>query len=205
MMVVLEGELQARFEGANENVFTTHAGAVSGILPYSRMKVFPANGRAVKPSRILIFPAAKFDELLSHLPELGRRLVATMVDRTREATRGEQQRDRLAALGKLSAGLAHELNNPAAAARRAAERLRSSVAEFRSSASKLEALQLTPARDGRHRDVRIHLLRGRARDRRAEGERASGRDRGDSASAWNPGRLAVCIGAGGIGRSTRRR
>ena len=124
MAVVLEGELQGRVEGANENVFTTHAGAVTGVLPYSRMKVFPATGRAVKPSRILIFPAAEFDALLSHLPELGRRLVATMVDRTREATRGEQQRDRLAALGKLSAGLAHELNNPAAAARRAAERLR---------------------------------------------------------------------------------
>jgi signal transduction histidine kinase len=107
------------------------------------MKVFPGTGRAVKPSRILAFPAAKFDDLLTHLPELGRRLVATMVDRTRESTRGEQQRDRLAALGKLSAGLAHELNNPAAAARRAAERLRSSVAEFRSSTGKLEALQLT--------------------------------------------------------------
>jgi signal transduction histidine kinase len=143
MIVVLEGELQARFEGANENVFTTHAGTVSGILPYSRMKVFPANGRAVKPSRILIFPSGRFDDLLTHLPELGRRLVATMVDRARESTRGEQQRDRLAALGKLSAGLAHELNNPAAAARRAAERLRSSVSEFRSSTSKLEAFQLT--------------------------------------------------------------
>ena len=124
MMVVLEGELQGRLEGANENVFTTHAGAVTGVLPYSRMKVFPANIRAVQPSRALTFPAAEFNDLLSHLPELGRRLVATMVDRTREATRGEQQRDRLAALGKLSAGLAHELNNPAAAARRAAERLR---------------------------------------------------------------------------------
>ncbi len=145
MIVVLEGELQARFEGANENVFTTHAGAVSGVLPYSRMKVFPGTGRAVKPSRILAFPAAEFDALLTHLPELGRRLVATMVDRTRESTRGEQQRDRLAALGKLSAGLAHELNNPAAAARRAAERLRSSVAEFRSAASTLETLQLTAA------------------------------------------------------------
>ena len=145
MIVVLEGELQARFEGANENVFTTHAGTVSGILPYSRMKVFPGNGRAVKPSRLLIFPSARFDDLLTQLPELGRRLVATMVDRTRESTRGEQQRDRLAALGKLSAGLAHELNNPTAAARRATERLRTSVAEFRSSASKLESLQVTPA------------------------------------------------------------
>jgi signal transduction histidine kinase len=145
MAVVLEGELQGRVEGANETVFTTHAGTVTGVLPYSRMKVFPGTGRAVRPSRILIFPAAEFDALLSHLPELGRRLVATMVDRAREATRGEQQRDRLAALGKLSAGLAHELNNPAAAARRAAERLRCAVVEFRSSASKLEATQLTPS------------------------------------------------------------
>ena len=80
------------------------AGTVSGILPYSRMTVFPANGRAVKPSHMLTFPAALFDELLSRMPELGRRLVATMVDRTREVTRSEQQRDRMAALGKLSAG-----------------------------------------------------------------------------------------------------
>lgn len=143
MMVVIEGELQARFSGANENVFTTHAGTVSGILPYSRMVVYPATGRAVKPSQILTFPAKLFDEMLTHLPELGRRLVATMVDRTREATRGEQQRDRLAALGKLSAGLAHELNNPAAAARRTAERLRGAVSEFRSSVSRLEGIQLS--------------------------------------------------------------
>jgi signal transduction histidine kinase len=143
MVVVLEGELQARFEGPDEASFTTHAGTVSGILPYSRMTVFPANGRAVLPSRILTFPKALFDDLLSHMPELGRRLVSTMVDRTREVTRAEQQRDRLAALGKLSAGLAHELNNPAAAARRTAERLRGAVSEFRASVGSLEEIQLT--------------------------------------------------------------
>ena len=142
MMVLLEGELQARFENSPETVFTTTAGTVSGILPYSRMKVFPANGRAVLPSRVLIFPAAKFDELVTHMPELVRRLVSTMVDRTREVTRAEQQRDRLAALGKLSAGLAHELNNPAAAVRRTAERLRTVVGDFRTSVSQLERNQL---------------------------------------------------------------
>ena len=145
MMVVLEGELQVRFEGSNENVFTTAAGAVTGLLPYSRMTVFPGTGRAVRPSRILTFPAGLFDELLSRMPELGRRLVATMVDRTRETTRREQQRDRLAALGKLSAGLAHELNNPAAAARRTAQQLRGTVGEFRKSVSELEGIQLTEA------------------------------------------------------------
>ncbi|MGB8887413.1 MAG: ATP-binding protein [Candidatus Korobacteraceae bacterium] len=145
MVVVLEGELQARFDGPDDAVYTTHAGTVSGVLPYSRMTVFPANGRAVQPSRILTFPKALFNDLLNHMPELGRRLVSTMVDRTREVTRIEQQRDRLASLGKLSAGLAHELNNPAAAARRTAERLRSVVGEFRASVGSLEEIQLTAA------------------------------------------------------------
>jgi signal transduction histidine kinase len=143
MVVVLEGELQARFPGVNEGVFTTPAGAVSGTLPYSRMTVFPANGRAVLPSRLLTFPAAQFDQLLAHMPELGRRLVATMVDRTREVTRSEQQRDRLAALGKLSAGLAHELNNPAAAVRRSAEQLRRAVGDFRAAISSLDGERLS--------------------------------------------------------------
>lgn len=141
MIVVLEGELQARFNDGLD-VFTTMAGTVAGILPFSRMKVFPANGRAVKTSQILTFPATLFAELISHMPELCRRLVATMVDRTREVTRAEQQRDRMAALGKLSAGLAHELNNPAAAARRSTSRLRTVVNEFRSSVGKLEEVQL---------------------------------------------------------------
>ncbi len=143
MVVLVEGELQARFDGRNETVFTTNAGTVTGVLPYSRMITFPATSRAVLPSRILVFPASLFNDLLSRMPDLGRRLVATMVDRTREVTRAEQQRDRLAALGKLSAGLAHELNNPAAAARRSAERLRTVIAEFRGSVGQLQAIHLT--------------------------------------------------------------
>jgi signal transduction histidine kinase len=143
MTVVLDGELQVRLEGSSEEVFTIEAGTVSGLLPYSRMTIFPGTGTALRPSRILVFPATLFDELLRNLPELGRKLVATMVDRARETTRREQQRDRLAALGKLSAGLAHELNNPAAAARRTAQRLRTAVDDFRTSVSQLEGIQLT--------------------------------------------------------------
>jgi signal transduction histidine kinase len=145
MMVVLEGELQVRRDDAPDAVFNIPAKSVSGILPFSRMKVFPGTGRAVAPTRVLVFPAALFDQLIARMPELAQRLVSTMVDRTREGTRMEQQRDRLAALGKLSAGLAHELNNPAAAVRRTAERLREVVGHFRDSVSQLEKQHLTAA------------------------------------------------------------
>jgi signal transduction histidine kinase len=71
------------------------------------------------------------------MPELTTRLVAMMSDRIREGTRIEQQRDRLASLGKLSAGLAHELNNPASAAKRAADQLRDALARLRSANAEL--------------------------------------------------------------------
>ena len=88
------------------------------------MKKSVVTGRALTEARILKFPSAKFPELMQKMPELAQRLVGVMSDRIRETTRMEQQRDRLAGLGKLSAGLAHELNNPASAAKRATSLLR---------------------------------------------------------------------------------
>jgi hypothetical protein len=59
-----------------------------------------------------IFPGALFPELMQKMPELTTRLVAMMSDRIREGTRIEQKRTRSASLGKLSAGLAHEVHWP---------------------------------------------------------------------------------------------
>jgi signal transduction histidine kinase len=68
-----------------------------------------------------------------------------MSDRIREVTRLEQQRDRLASLGKLSAGLAHELNNPASAAKRAASQLREMIKKIKSASLELGRRDLTQA------------------------------------------------------------
>jgi signal transduction histidine kinase len=125
MIVVLQGEFTGRVESAGPDgpVFHTKSGAVTGRLPYSRMKRFTVTTRADTDLRILRFPATVFPQMLQRLPVLGERLVGMLTDRVREFTRLEQQRDKLAALGKLSAGLAHELNNPASAAVRSAEAL----------------------------------------------------------------------------------
>jgi len=128
MYVVLDGQLQLRGElGGEIFVFTLAPGDITGTLPFSRMKQFTVTGRALTDGRLLRFPAAKFPDLVQKMPELAKRLVGLMSDRIREVTRMEQQRDRLAALGKLSAGLAHELNNPASAAKRAASQLRETL------------------------------------------------------------------------------
>ena len=144
MYVVLEGQIQARGElGGETVVIAIKPGAVTGLLPFSRMKQFTVGVRALTDARVLRFPASKFPALVQKMPELTQRLVGMMSDRIRETTRREQQRDRLVSLGKLSAGLAHELNNPASAAKRAASQLRDALKRIKDSSHELGRRDLT--------------------------------------------------------------
>lgn len=159
MYVILEGQLQARGELAGEMVvISTKAGDVTGLLPYSRMKQSPLTGRALTNSRVLKFPSSHFPELVQKMPELTGRLVGLMSDRIRETTRIEQQRDRLAGLGKLSAGLAHELNNPASAAKRAASQLRGMLKEVKDASHALGARDLTAAQRAQIETMEASLI-----------------------------------------------
>ena len=145
MFVILEGQVQVRGEiGGETVVLLLKPGDVTGVLPFSRMKQFTVGTRAVTDARVLRFPSSLFPELVQKMPELTQRLVGLMSDRIRETTRREQQRDRLASLGKLSAGLAHELNNPASAAKRAASQLRDILKKIRDASQALGRRALTP-------------------------------------------------------------
>jgi signal transduction histidine kinase len=138
LFIFLEGLFQWRGEFGGDTVsLPAQAGDVSGVFPFSRMKRFTVTGRALTDGRLIKFPAALFSELIPRMPQLTTRLVAMMSDRIREGTRIEQQRDRLISLGKLSAGLAHELNNPASAAKRASDQMRETLAKMRSANSEL--------------------------------------------------------------------
>jgi signal transduction histidine kinase len=144
MFVLLEGGFQFRGEFSGETfVRDLQAGEVTGLLPFSRMKTFVVTGRALTDGLLLRFPSSMFPQLVQRMPELTSRLVGLMSDRIREVTRIEQQRDRLAALGKLSAGLAHELNNPASAATRATSQLREMLKSVRDASLELGKRQLT--------------------------------------------------------------
>jgi signal transduction histidine kinase len=159
MFVILEGQLQVQGElGGETVVISIKPGEVTGVLPFSRMKQFPITGRAVTGGRVLRFPASLFPELVQKMPELTKRLVALMSDRIRETTRIEQQRDRLAALGKLSAGLAHELNNPASAAKRAVSQLRGLLKRIKDASHELGARELTPAQKAEIEKLETSLM-----------------------------------------------
>src|SRR5215469_2297397 len=159
MFVLLEGQFQFRGEfGGQTVVFQSKAGDVTGVLPFSRMKDFTVTGRALTDARILRFPTSLFPELMQRMPELVQRLVGLMSDRIRETTRLEQQRDRLAALGKLSAGLAHELNNPASAARRATSQLRQILKRIKDASHELGRRELTPQQKAEIENLEASLV-----------------------------------------------
>jgi signal transduction histidine kinase len=130
LIVILEGELQGK-RAATGAVYIASKGVITGMLPFSRMTSFPSDIRATAPSRIAALHKDHFEEMFRRIPDIQPRLVGLLTDRVREATRADQQREKLAALGKLSAGLAHELNNPASAVRRSAAGLREALATLR--------------------------------------------------------------------------
>ncbi len=140
LMVVLSGEIRGQKENgiSDGRLVLIKSGQVSGLLPFSRLKTLPLTTRATRDSEVAFLNKERFPALLQRVPELGRRLVGVMSDRIREMTRADEQREKLSALGKLSAGLAHELNNPSAAARRAAEGLTEAVNALRTANVNIE-------------------------------------------------------------------
>ena len=121
MSIVLRGEIHVRRErGGPAALFIGRTGQITGLLPFSRMKTYGGHGYVVADLWGLDYHRSTFPEMMRAVPSMTQRCVSVLLDRVREVTRLEQQTEKLNALGKLAGNLAHEMNNPASAAQRAA-------------------------------------------------------------------------------------
>jgi signal transduction histidine kinase len=144
-IVILEGEMHfRRTRDPYAPVFVRSAGHATGVLPFSRLKIIGGRGTAVGSTRVAVMPATELHELVYRAPYLAQKLVSEMTDRTREMARSEERTAKMLALGKLSAGLAHELNNPASAALRSATLLREALNNRRREAIALRGHVIPP-------------------------------------------------------------
>ncbi|MGA3335410.1 MAG: ATP-binding protein [Terracidiphilus sp.] len=143
MVLILKGEIHVRRQhGGPMALFIGRTGQMTGLLPFSRMKGYGGQGFAVSPVWILLIHRSLFPEMLAAIPSMAQRVVSTLLDRVREVTRIEQQAEKLTALGQLAGNLAHELNNPASAAQRAAASLLAALRANRANRFKLINLHL---------------------------------------------------------------
>jgi signal transduction histidine kinase len=129
MIIILEGSVSFYLDVHGRLVFYYHfandaaAGGVTGLLPYSRMKSYPGCSFAVGKLRTLHLPKIYFQELERLNPDLIQRLIGFMTERAKSFATTQLQQEKVSALGQLSAGIAHELNNPASAINRMASEL----------------------------------------------------------------------------------
>ena len=141
MTILLQGEIHVRrHQSGPVQYFIGRSGQLTGKLPFSRMKTYGGDGYAAGQVWTLDFDESLFPAMLAAIPVMGQRCVGVLLDRVREVTRMEQQSEKLNALGKLAANLSHELNNPASAARSAANNLWTELRNYGDQKYRLGAL-----------------------------------------------------------------
>jgi signal transduction histidine kinase len=145
LYAVLSGRLVIHVEKAygRRKVMEWREGDVTGVLPYSRMGVSPGDSVAEEDTELFALPREHLPGLIHACPETTSILVHVMVDRARRFTSSDLQDQKALALGKVAAGLAHELNNPASALVRSVKTLLQTLEQSRSAVRELAILGLT--------------------------------------------------------------
>ena len=148
LWIVLSGHLDIRVDrGAGlHRVMEWRTGDVGGMLPYSRMTGPPGDAYFEEKTELLLIHEKYFPEMIHRCPAFTAHTVHVMVDRARTFNTSELQDEKMISLGKLAAGLAHELNNPASALVRSAKMLLENLPEADTAARVLGAAVLNGKR-----------------------------------------------------------
>ena len=156
-------------------------GDIGGLLPYSHMGKTPGTASAIEPSELLRLDRAHFPELMRGCPTFTALTVHIMLDRARTFNASDLHDEKMMSLGRLAAGLAHELNNPASATIRAASLLARDIVEADSAGRALGAAGLTEAQIAEIERVREVCLANPAGPVASLSERAA---REETILAW---------------------
>jgi signal transduction histidine kinase len=146
LFVMLQGRMSITVNrGAGpRKLVEWRSGDVTGLLPFSRMTSAPGDVVAEEPIEALAVHRDRFPEMIRVCQELTGVLVHVMLDRARLFRSNELHDEKMASLGRLSAGLAHELNNPASAVARSAKSLAGCLAKLERATVALGASGLSP-------------------------------------------------------------
>jgi signal transduction histidine kinase len=162
MYIVLSGEFEVTKHSASAKeevvLATVAAGEVVGEMALLEQAPRNASVRSIEDSTVLKVSQRSFQELVCASPTTILAILRTVTSRLRSTEAMLRQSEKMAELGKLAAGLAHELNNPAAAARRSATQLNECLVAWLGYANQLDKLHLDDEQMRARNDLRQDIV-----------------------------------------------